>query len=115
MFIESYSFGLIRIDGMDYRKDVIVLGDEILSPWWREAGGHVFAPEDLQVLISAAPPVVCLGTGYWGKVKVEQSTLEALTNVGSKVFVERTPAAVDEFNRISRSGDDVAAALHLTC
>ena len=115
MHIESYTFGEIRIDGVDYRKDVILLGHTVHSPWWREAGGHVFAPGDLELLISAAPEIVCLGTGCFGRVRIERSTHQAFANAGTTVVVERTGPAVEEFNRLVQEGRDAAAALHLTC
>jgi hypothetical protein len=115
MHIDSYSFGRIRIDGVDYGKDLIVLGGEVHSPWWREAGGHVFAPNDLQTVIMAAPEVVCLGTGYYGLVQVDESTLAAFRDSGTEVVVDRTGPVVERFNRLVEVGRDAAAALHLTC
>ena len=87
MHIDSYTFGCIRIDGIDYSKDVIIAGGEVRSQWWRDAGSHVFVPSDLQTVISAKPDVVCLGTGNYGRVKVEDATLEALRAAGSEVVV----------------------------
>jgi hypothetical protein len=115
MHIDKYSFGEIRVDGVDYGMDVILLANTVHSPWWREAGGHVFAPGDLELLISAAPEIVCLGTGYFGRVKVEPSTHEAFTDAGTTVVVDRTGPMVEEFNRLVLEGRDAAAALHLTC
>jgi hypothetical protein len=113
--IQRYRFGSIRIDGADYGKDVIILRGAVHSPWWREAGGHVFAASDLEAVIGAAPEVVALGTGYWGRVKVPAETVAALEDAGSQVVVERTRPAVEEYNRLAGQGRDVAAALHLTC
>ncbi len=115
MHIDSYRFGRIRIDGADYEKDVLVLRDSVLSPWWRQAGGHVFAPEDLEPLITLAPEVVCLGTGYFGRVTVHEATVEAFRGGGSQVLVARTGRVVEEYNRLVHEGRDAAAALHLTC
>jgi hypothetical protein len=115
MHIDSYSFGSIQIDGRDYSRDVILLGDEVKGPWWREAGGHVYAVEDFNEVLAAAPEVVVLGTGYFGRVKVLDETLTALAEAGSEIVVERTGAAVGAFNRFADEGRDVAAALHLTC
>ena len=115
MHIDSYGFGRIRIDGVRYTKDVIILGDEVISPWWRDAGGHVFAPTDLARLIEAAPEVVCLGTGAFGRVRVDSSALEAFAGCGTEVVQHRTAGAVEAFNRLVSEGRDVAAALHLTC
>jgi len=115
MHIESYSFGRIQIDGVDYSKDLILLRGEVRSSWRRQAGGHVYAPEDLGEVLAAAPEVVVLGTGFFGRVKVSQATLAAFADAGSELVVEPTGHAVEEFNRLTSERRDVAAALHLTC
>jgi hypothetical protein len=115
MHIDSYRFGQIRIDGTDYANDVLVLRDRVLSPWWRQAGGHLYAPEDLGPVVDLAPEVVCLGTGYFGRVTVHEATLDAFTAAGSRPLVGRTGRMVEEYNRLVEEGCDVAAALHLTC
>ena len=115
MHIDDCTFGRIRIDGVEFSKDVILLRDEIQSPWWRTAGGHRFAPEDLGDVLAASPEVVVLGTGFFGRVKVGQVTFAAFADVGSELVVETTAHAVKEFNRLVVEGRDVAAALHLTC
>jgi len=63
MRIDSYSFGSIQIDGKDYASDVVLLGGDVKSPWWREAGGHVYAVEDFEELLAAAPEVLRAGQG----------------------------------------------------
>jgi hypothetical protein len=115
MRIDSYNFGRIRIDGADYGKDLIILDGQVHSPWWREAGGHLFAPADLQLVIAAAPEVVCLGTGYFGRVRIDEATMAAFAESGTEVVVDRTGAIVERFNRLVDADRDVAAALHLTC
>jgi hypothetical protein len=115
MHIDSFSFGSIQIDGRQYSKDVILLKGKVESPWWREGGGHVFAVRDLEDLLAAAPEVVVLGTGCYGRVEVLEETLAAFTDAGSEIVVERTGNAVEHYNRLSSEGRDVAAALHLTC
>jgi hypothetical protein len=115
MHIDSYSFGRICIDGVDYGLDLIIVGGDVHTPWWREAGGHVFAPDDLELVIAAAPEVVCLGTGYFGRVRVDEATLAAFHDRGTEVVVDRTGPVVERFNRLVEDGSDAAAALHLTC
>jgi hypothetical protein len=115
MMIEEYSFGRIRIDGRVYTKDVIILGGQVRSPWWRKAGGHLFAPVDLEEVIAAAPETVVLGTGYHDSVQVGEDTLEVFRTAGTRAIVLPTARAVDEFNRLAAEGGTVAAALHLTC
>jgi hypothetical protein len=115
MRIDDYEFGRIRIDGVEYSQDVIILRGQVRSPWWRDAGGHVFAPEDLGEVIAAAPEVVLLGTGDSGRAEVLAETHEAFHKAGTRVIVDHTGRLVDEFNRLATGGRDVAAALHLTC
>ena len=115
MRIDSYSFGAIRIDGVEYSHDVILYREHATSPWWREAGSHVFAPPDLEQLIESGPETVVLGTGYFGRVRVQDDTVSAFADQGTKVVVEKTGRAVEEYNRLVDEGVDVAAALHLTC
>jgi hypothetical protein len=115
MHIDHFRFGRIRIDGRDYTSDVMIVGGEVLSPWWRSAGGHVFAPEDLGQAIASSPEVICLGTGALGRVKVDPATIAAFESAGSEIIQDRTGRVVEVFNRLSEEGREVAAALHLTC
>lgn len=113
--IDDYRFGRISIDGVVYTNDVILLADRIFSPWWREAGGHVFAVSDLGPVLEAVPATVVLGTGCYGRVRVPDETRTALREAGAEVVVAVTGRAVDEFNRRAEAGENVVAALHLTC
>jgi hypothetical protein len=113
--IDRFRFGSVRIDGVDYTEDLIILAGVVQSPWRRAAGGHIFAPEDLAKIIDAAPEVVCLGTGAVGMVKVEEATIAAFESVGTEVVIDRTGKVIETFNRLIADGRGVAAALHLTC
>jgi len=115
MHIDEYRFGRIVIDDVAYRDDVIILAARVIAPWWRKAGGHVFAAEDLGEVLAAAPEIVVLGTGALGMVNVPEATLARLGSAGSRVIVARTATAVEEYNRLVAEGHDVAACLHLTC
>ena len=113
--IDDYRFGHIRIDGSDYSDDVMIVGGQVLSPWWREHGGHVYDLRDMAALLEEVPPAVVLGTGRYGRVRIPDETRQALEEAGAEVVVARTPEAVEEYNRRADEGQDVAAALHLTC
>lgn len=115
MHIDSYRFGKIVIDGEAFTDDVLIVRGAVESPWWRRAGGHVYRPEDLKLLLDAAPQVVCLGTGYLGRVRVDDDTEAAFRRVGSRLEIGRTQQMVEAFNRLVRDDVDAAAALHLTC
>jgi hypothetical protein len=113
--IDHYRFGTLRIDGVAYSKDMIIVGGVVHSPWRRTAGSHVFAPVDLVNIIEAAPDIVCLGTGAVGMVTVEDETIAAFEKIGTEVVIDRTGRVVEAFNRFSAEGRNVAAALHLMC
>ena len=113
MHIDSYQFGKIVINGTPYTKDVLILPDKVLSPWWR-IEGHSLSIEDLTEVISAHPEVLVIGTGAMGAMGVPEETLDFLKSQGVEVIIKRTEAAASEFNRLS-SLHKTAAAFHLTC
>lgn len=115
MHIDDYRFGRIVVDGEEYERDVMVLRDRVEHPWWRSAGGHVFALEDLGPLLGAGADVVVLGIGAYGRVEVPEATRQAFAERGSDVVVARTPRAVERYNQLADAGRNVVAGLHLTC
>jgi len=114
MHIDSYQFGEIVIDGINYSSDLIILGDTIQSEWWRKEG-HSLAVEDIKSVIAAGPAVLIVGCGASGLMKVAEDTRKALNEHGIQLEVLDTKQAVSRFNELSKKGVNVAAALHLTC
>ncbi len=113
MHIDSYRFGKIVINGTAYTKDVLILPDKVISPWWR-VEGHNLTVEDLTDVINSSPEVLVIGTGAMGAMRVPEETLEHLRGKGIEVLIKRTGAAVSEFNGLSGKRK-VAASFHLTC
>ena len=114
MNIEDYRFGWIVIDGQSYTSDVIVFPDRVNDSWWRNEG-HELCPADLWEVVQEKPAVLVVGTGRSGLMRVLAETEEYLERQGIKLVIERTAEACQTFNRLSRSGERVVAALHLTC
>ncbi|HID62681.1 MAG TPA: hypothetical protein EYP49_08110 [Anaerolineae bacterium] len=114
MNIEDYRFGRIVIDGKAYTSDVIVFPDRVNDNWWRNEG-HELCPADLWEVVQEKPEVLVVGTGRSGLMRVLPETEEYLQRQGIKLIAERTAEACQTFNRLSRSGEKVGAALHLTC
>ena len=114
MHIDSYQFGKIIVDGTDYDSDCLILGDSVQADWWRKQG-HLLAAEDLQTVITAKPSILVVGCGASGMMKVPEETRQALEQHDIELIALDTHEAVEKFNELARKGQDVAAALHLTC
>ena len=114
MHIDSYQFGKIVIDGVSYSSDIIILGDSVQSNWWRKQG-HSLSAEDIEPIIAAKPSVLIVGCGASGLMDVPEQTRQVLQEHGIRLEALDTYKAVQRFNELSQSGENVAAALHLTC
>lgn len=113
--IDKYDFGVLQVDGKEYRRDVIIYPEpaRVDASWWRKEG-HRLDPADLDAVVKAKPEVLVVGTGYNGCMKVPAETLEFLKNVGIEVYAEPTVQACQKYNEL-RDIRKVVAALHLTC
>ena len=114
MHIDSYQFGKIVIDGVNYSSDCLIFGDTVQSNWWRKQG-HSLAVDDLKTIIAAKPTVLVVGCGASGLMKVPEKTRKVLQEHGIQLETFDTCKAVERFNELSQAGVNVAAALHLTC
>ncbi len=114
MHIDSYQFGKIVIDGVDYTSDLIILGDEVQSDWWRKQG-HSLSADDLKTILKAKPSVLVVGCGASGLMDVPDQTRQALKERDIQLEAFDSYKAVQKFNELSEAGVNVAAALHLTC
>jgi hypothetical protein len=114
MQIDSYQFGKIVIDGISYSSDIIILGGSVQADWWRKEG-HSLAVEDLKSVIGAGPSVLIVGCGASGLMKVPERTRQVLQENNIQLEAVDTHKAVQRFNELSQAGEDVAAAMHLTC
>jgi len=114
MHIDSYQFGKIIIDGVAYTKDCLIVGGVVRPNWVREEG-HSLSIEDLQEVIEAKPAILVIGCGASGAMAVPENTRQGLKNLSIQIEVYDTSRAVKRFNELAKSGENVAAALHLTC
>jgi len=114
MHIDSYQFGKIVIDGTEYNSDCVILGGSVQPNWWRKHG-HLLKPEDLQPVFAAKPSILVVGCGASGMMKVSQETDKLLQEQGIELFEANTNKAVERFNELAEKGENIFAALHLTC
>jgi len=111
MRIEKYEFGLIVINGVEYRHDVIVSPSGV-KKWWR-VKGHEVCVKDLELVEGEPMDILVIGTGYYGLVKVLDEVYKWAEERGVKLITAPTREACKEYNE--RLPGNVIAALHLTC
>jgi len=114
MRIDSYSFGVMKVDGAEYRGDLIVFPDKVRSNWWRKEG-HSLAIEDLDDVLAFKPEVLVIGKGASGLMKVPASTQETLQEQGIEVIAANTGQAWGVLNEQIEKGRKAIGAFHLTC
>ncbi len=114
MHIDSYRFGKIVIDEVEYSSDCIIIGNSVQANWWRKQG-HLLSAEDLWPVIKARPALLIVGCGKSGMMKIPNETRDFLLQEDIKLEAADTARAVERFNEISQTKVKVAAALHLTC
>jgi hypothetical protein len=114
MRIESYSFGVMKVDGKEYRQDLIVFPDKVRPNWWRKQG-HSLAVEDVRDVIEFKPELLIVGTGDSGMMDIPATTEKALQDAGIEVIAKNTAQAYSMFNEQIKKGKNVVGAFHLTC
>lgn len=112
--IDSYRFGRIIVDGVEYTSDLIILPEGVESGWWREEG-HRLTLGDLREALAAEPEVLVVGKGSLGRMRVGEEVERALFKRGIALWVEKTGRACEVYNELVREGKRTVAALHLTC
>ena len=117
--IEKYDFGIVRVDGNEYRRDVIIYpeggggGECVDSSWWRKEG-HRLDRADLDEAVKAKPEVLVVGTGYYGCMSIPKETVDFLQKLEIELFAAPTKEACRKYNQL-KDVRKVVAALHLTC
>ena len=113
--IERYDFGVMVVDGVTYRRDLIV-GDKVLKKeWWRREGHKLYLEDIKEYLDEYEPEVLVVGTGYYGYMEVQRDLLNYAEKKGIKVIAKPTSEAVEVFNELAGKGVRVIGAFHLTC
>ncbi|MGD1995464.1 MAG: MTH938/NDUFAF3 family protein [Anaerolineae bacterium] len=111
--IEDYRFGRMIVDGQAHGQDLILLPDRVIAGWWRNKG-HELAPEDLRSVLEAAPDLLVVGTGAYGRMKVTRATKKVLREANIELRAAPTEEAYQIYNEL-REQQEVVGAFHLTC
>jgi len=112
--IEAYKFGEIKVDGLLYHQDIVIIKSTIhaikIIPWIR-ASGHSVSIDDISNFLSDEIKIILFGTGAYGIMQVNKETAEYLKHKGIDFHVYKTNQVIDKFNALPEG----LAALHLTC
>ena len=111
--IESYAFGRIDVAGHTYTSDLIIFPNRVNDSWWRKSG-HNLCLEDIEEVLKKNPEVLVVGTGFYGKVSVEEEVKSQAQSQGTKLIIENTKKAVQSFNEFA-SKKKTIGVFHLTC
>jgi len=114
MKIESYSFGLIKIEGQEFKSDLIIYPDRVDDKWWRKEG-HLLQMEDLTDIFALKPEVLIVGQGLPGLMQVDQKVEEYCRDHNIELFSLPTTEAAEKYNELAKKKPLVVAAFHLTC
>lgn len=112
--IENYRFGLIKINGQEFEKDVFIDLEGKVSSWWREES-HLFQKKDVEPFLEKKPEIVIFGTGEGGVAKLSKELEGFLENLGIELVAEKTGQAIESYNKAKKEDKKVVAFLHLTC
>ena len=116
MAITHYSFGLMTIDGKNYSGDFSILPDGEIKPWIINRGTHLLEPHDVLPLLTDNVKTLIIGTGSAGACKLSDDLrilLDDLQEREVRIFIDKTSAAVKQFNTTSKVG--LLACFHLNC
>ncbi len=114
IFITAYEFGRMIIGDTEHHNDLKILNGKVISSWWRKAS-HMVDAEDVDDVLSAKPEVLVVGMGDPGNMRVSIPLRAALAGARIELIEEPTAHAITTFNRLSKSGRNVAGAFHLFC
>jgi hypothetical protein len=112
--LSGYHHGHIEVDGVEERRDLIIVGETVHRDWWRQKG-HLLRLDDLGPVLDDPPDILVIGTGSMGVMRCEKGLAAALVERGITAEIMPTAKAAERFNELTRQGVNVAAALHLTC
>jgi hypothetical protein len=106
----------VVINGATYvTSDCIILRGRVYARHWsgRRKEGHLLSMEDLENVLSAKPSVLLVGCGESGFIKVPEETQQVFQKEHIQLEVVNTYEAIERFNKLTQTGKEVAAALHL--
>jgi hypothetical protein len=111
-FIDSYRFGSISINKVEYNSDLIITPHKVITDWWRKES-HILTIEDIPEVDWSSFHSVFIGTGSSGLMQIHPSLLNFMEQANIPFVIKPTPIAVKEYNRSIYNMK--LGIFHLTC
>lgn len=122
--IQQFSWGKFVISGKEHSKsysmkigvgkDIRLIGTEVSK--WKERKGHQLTAEMITGVLGKGIQTLIIGIGATGAVECPQSVQEYIKSNGiPKLILLKTPDACNMYNKVYRSGHQVALLAHGTC
>jgi hypothetical protein len=116
--VTNLSWGRVEVKGVkEAYKDVKLFpgGSRVWN--WKETGtdhspGIQIA--DVQELLESGARIIVLARGVFGRLKVQQTTINYIEAQGAQVLVHKTPEAIQVYNELCET-QPVGALIHSTC
>jgi len=112
--IEDYKFGLVKVNGKSYDKDLIIDWKDKIEFWQRKQS-HLIDIDAIEKALLKFPEVIIIGTGESGIAQVLDETKEEIQKRGVELIIEETPQAIGTFNTLKDQNKKVVGLFHLTC
>lgn len=115
--IINVTWARVTLDDGSIFKDVKLWPGGAREWDWSETGTRHepgIQAEDVEELLEHGAEVVVLGRGVYGRLQVQQATLDCLEKAGVAAHVLQTDEAVRRYNELRRSRA-VGALIHSTC
>jgi len=112
--IDGTGFGWIEIDTRRYAHDVIIYGDGRIENRYQDFQGdsHIFSLMEARKVVATPAQNLVVGTGQAGVLRVPSETRKFLDEQEIVLHVQRTPQAIQTFNRLTGTR---CALFHVTC
>ena len=112
--IESFSFGVMIIDGRRITSDLIIYPNgRIQDGWWRSRG-HSLIRRDIQALVDSGPEVIIVGMGVNGLMQPKPGLEKWIQKQGIEFIAAPNDKAVAVYNQqIGKA--KIGACFHLSC
>ena len=117
MKIDGTEFGKTVVDGKTYEYDITIDANgkvakrsDISKAYYDT--GHVICTEEIKKLLETKPEIIVIGTGQYGKCRLEEGVSRTCERNKVRLIVEPTPKAIKSFND---AVGKKAGLFHLTC